>query len=115
MKQNSKSQAVHSSNTFVGGSTVKPDCSRHTKEVAGITDMKLLAEKIGDLHYKTLSTLLYHLSDKLYADGLKDFNAGRTNLSNKLFEAQMSIQRSHQHIEQAWKVSQPFMPRNEGK
>jgi len=28
MKQNSKSQAGHSSNTLVGGSTVKPDVSR---------------------------------------------------------------------------------------
>ena len=99
----------------VGGSTVKPNCKRHLKEVAGITDMKVLAEMIGDLHYETLSTLLYHLSDKVYADGQKDFVNGRTKLSHFLFEAQIKIHSAHQKIEQAWKISQPFMPRNEGK
>jgi CHAD domain-containing protein len=95
--------------------SVSPDCSRHTKEVAGITDMKLLAEMIGDLHYESLSTLLYHLSDKVYADGQKDFVNGRTKLSHFLFEAQIKIHSAHQKIEQAWKISQPFMPRNEGE
>ena len=109
---NSDVSAENGTKPHVASSTAKPDCSRHKKEVAGVSDMKLLAEMIGDLHYESLSTLLYHLSDKLYADGLKDFNAGRTSLSNKLFEAQMSIHRSHQFIEQAWKVSKPFM--NEG-
>lgn len=85
------------------------NCSEHKKEVAGISNMKELANLIGDLHYETLSTLLYHLSDKMYHDGRKDFCAGRTNLSHFLFEAQLSLHRSHQHIEQAWKISQPFM------
>lgn len=85
------------------------NCSKHKKEVAGISDMKALAEMIGDLHYESLSNLLYHLSDKIYRDGQKDFNAGRTNISHFLFEAQKDTHRAHQHIEQAWKISKPFM------
>ena len=90
----------------VGGSTVKPDCKRHLKEVAGITDMKILAEMIGDLHYETLSTLLYHLSNKVYTDGQKHFVNGRTKLSHFLFESQIKIHSAHQNIEQAWKMSE---------
>ena len=86
------------------------DCSNHKKEVAGISDMKVLAEMIGDLHYDSLSTLLYHLSDKVFHDGKKDFDAGRTRLAQALFEAQQTLHRSHQHIDKAYKHSKPFMP-----
>lgn len=71
--------------------------------------MQVLAEIIGDLHYESLSTLLYHLSDKFYKDGQKDFVGGRTAMAEQLFEAQMSAHRLHQCIEQAWKISKPFM------
>ena len=85
------------------------DCSKHKKEILGCTDMKVLAEMIGDLHYQQLALLLYHLSDKIYYDGKKDFNAGRTNLAKYLFKAQISVHESHTHIEEAWKISKPFM------
>jgi hypothetical protein len=85
------------------------DCSKHKKEVAGVSDMKVLAEMIGDLHYQSLSELLYHLSNKIYADGEKDFANGRTTLSHYLFEAQINIHLAYQKIEQAWKISKPFM------
>jgi len=39
-----------------------PDCSQHKKEVAGILDMKVLAEMIGDLHYETLAEFLNSLA-----------------------------------------------------
>lgn len=85
------------------------DCSKHKKEIAGISDMKELAEMIGDLHYDSLSTLLYYLSDKLFFDGKKDFDAGRIQLAEKLFEAQRTVHRSHQHIDKASKLCEPFM------
>ena len=86
------------------------DCSEHKKEVAGISDMKVLAEAIGDLHYETLSDLLYYLSDKFFWDGKKDFDNGRTKLSGHLFEAQMKVHSAHKSIYQAFHVSKPFMP-----
>jgi CHAD domain-containing protein len=85
------------------------DCSRHSKQVAGIADMKFLAEAIGDLHYEQLSLLLYHLSDKFFHDGKKDEREGRTQLSSSLFKAQLSTHRAHQHIDEAWKISKPFI------
>jgi hypothetical protein len=85
------------------------NCSNHKKDVCGISDMEVLAELIGDLHYENLSRLLYHLSNKVYEDGQKDFGAGRTKLSHFLFEAQMEIYSAHQKIEEAWKISKPFM------
>lgn len=89
------------------------DCSQHKKEVAGISDMKVLAEMIGNLHYESLAHLLYHLSDKLYEDGKKDFHAGRTQLARELFKAQLSVHEAHTEIEQAWKLSKPFMTKKQ--
>jgi hypothetical protein len=85
------------------------DCSRHSKQVAGISDMKLLAEAIGDLAYPELSLLLYHLSDKFYYDGRKDAAGGRKKLAQALYDAQLAVHRAHQHIDQAAKISEPFM------
>ena len=62
------------------------DCSQHKKEVAGITDMGKLAKLIGELHYETLEELLAQLANKLHEDAKKDLQAGRTELSDKLFD-----------------------------
>lgn len=35
------------------------DCKNHKKEVAGISDMKVLAEAIGDLHYEALAEVVW--------------------------------------------------------
>jgi len=43
----------------------------HKKEVLGESDMKVLAEKIGDLHYETLSEFICELSDKLFINSRK--------------------------------------------
>lgn len=53
------------------------DCSKHKKEVLGCSDMKQLAEMIGDLHYESLEIFLRELKRKLEADGRKDFEEGR--------------------------------------
>lgn len=85
------------------------DCSQHKKNLFGEADMKVVAEAIGDLHYETLSDLLYHLSSKLYEDGKKDFQAGRTQVSHYLFLAQMRVHAAHHSIHEAWEISKPFM------
>ncbi len=85
------------------------DCSNHKKEVAGISDMRQLAEMIGDLHYKTLSDLLDCLGDKLWADASKDQGDGRSLLAGNLNCASVDIHRARYHIDKAWQISKPFM------
>lgn len=87
----------------------KPDCSQHKRDIAGITDMKHLAEMIGDLHYETLSTLLNNLQQKLQSDAEKDFKAGRVKLSAELRNAGLKIDGAWWHIYNAWEISEPFM------
>ena len=85
------------------------DCSKHKKEVAGITDMKVLAEMIGDLHYETLEELLGRLGTKLYLDGLNDRSHGRQLLGYALTDASDAMYKSAKHIAEAWHISKPFM------
>jgi hypothetical protein len=93
-------------NTPIGG---EPDCSRHKKEIAGISDMKVLAEMIGDLHYEAFRDLLYHLYKKVDADANRDNEADREKLAAALQYAGMSIFESALRIEKVWKISEPFM------
>lgn len=85
------------------------DCSKHKKEVAGISDMKELAEMICDLHYETLAELFGLLSAKLYVDGLKDFQNGREKLGTTLIDAAVEVSYATKLIFQAWQISKPFM------
>ena len=87
----------------------KSNCANHKRDIAGITDMKQLAEMIGDLHYETLSKLLHHLSDKLWKDHVKDANKGRINIAGELNDASMCIDEAYRFIEKAWQISKPFM------
>ena len=85
------------------------DCSKHLRTVAGVGDMKLLAEMVGDLHYATLEEFFTHLCDKLMQDSMKDNNAGREQLAEKLIEASCSISHAEHCIKQAWQISKPYM------
>ncbi len=88
------------------------NCSKHQKEILGVTDMKELAEMIGDLHYETLSELLYQISKKIKIDGIKDTEAGREKLGQSLYIASRFLISARDQIEQSWQISKPFM---EGK
>jgi hypothetical protein len=91
------------------------DCSRHSKQVAGISDMKILAEAVGELHYETLSQFLVELSIKIYRDGKHDGDEGREQLADSLMEAQYKISEASGRIYRAWQISKPFMkPENNG-
>lgn len=85
------------------------NCSRHSKQVAGIVDMKLLAENIGDLHYETLSEFMIQLRDKLYDDSAKDREAGRKQIAEQLYLASHKTWEAFTHIRKAWEISKPFM------
>ena len=85
------------------------DCSKHKKEVAGISDMKELAEMIGDLHYETLQELLKQLAFKLSRDAGNDMEEGRMKLGIALLDASLNTLKVFRSIEQAWQISKPFM------
>lgn len=87
----------------------KPDCSRHSKQVGGISDMKILAEAIGDLHYETLAELFNYLASKLASDAINDAKAERYALSGELNCASKHIDMVFHHIDAAWKISKPYM------
>lgn len=88
------------------------DCSKHKQEIAGITDMRLLAEMIGDLHYGTLTQLMYNLSKKIEADAKKDHEAGREKLADALQYSGMSIFETALRIEKVWNICKPIMDNN---
>jgi len=85
------------------------NCSNHKKEVAGISDMKLLAEMIGDLHYEALAEFLLRLREKLGDDAKIDADGNRTLLSNKLWLASGGIYTAYVNIVIASSISKKFM------
>ena len=85
------------------------DCSKHKKEVCGISDMKVLAEAIGDLHYLSLTQLLYELSNKFHSDAERDNEAGREKLASALQYTGMGLLEAALRVEKVWKICQPFM------
>lgn len=85
------------------------DCSNHKKEVAGVSDMKVLAEMIGNLHYETLAELFQHLSKKIFQGAEKDAKAKRLALSSILYDLNYELNVCHRLADRAWKISKPFM------
>lgn len=78
------------------------NCYNHKKEVCGISDMKVLAEMISDLHYETLAELFKQLSIKISLDGDRDFDSGKKSLGNKLISAGNEIGSAAYYINRAW-------------
>lgn len=86
-----------------------PDCSQHKKEIAGISDMKVLAEMIGDLHYETLTDFLHQLAIKINLDGVNDTNSGRKELGRHLYFASTHLESAFECIQECCIISKPFM------
>lgn len=84
-------------------------CLKHKKEVAGISDMKVLAEMIGDLHYGTLTELLSNLEQKITKDGKGHVLAGRIDLGLCLTNLAVEIWSASKYAEGACEISKPFM------
>lgn len=88
------------------------DCSNHKKEVAGITDMKVLAEMIGDLHYETLTEFIKQLALKMKIDSIQDEDNGRVKLGGSLYMCHYELINAWRWMDLSWKVSKPFMNNN---
>lgn len=85
------------------------NCSKHKKSVGEYTDMKKLAEDIGDLHYETLAEFFVHLTEKFERDADKDYKAKRYKLATELYGAAEHTQHVGGFIGFAWEISEPYM------
>jgi uncharacterized protein YbcC (UPF0753/DUF2309 family) len=88
------------------------NCSNHKKDIAGITDMKVLAEMIGDLHYESLAELMNHLASKFHEDYFRDFEAGKLEVAKGLLWIYHAMHKASYGAEIVWKISKPFMKEN---
>ena len=88
---------------------VQPDCANHKKDLFGETDMKKVAEAIGDLHYETLVDLAEQLKSKLLRDSWADRMAGRKKLGDALEAASKQIAIARVYLFDALVISKQFM------
>ncbi len=88
------------------------NCSKHRKDILGESDMKVLAEMIGDLHYEALASLFKELGKKLQQDSRNDWKNKKTQLSNRLKIASNCLKGAYVVITEAWQISKPFMENN---
>lgn len=84
-------------------------CEQHKKEVAGISDMKVLAEMIGDLHFEAMAELYKHLAGKHWMDSFKDANDGKKDVAAQLKYIHHAMVIAGYGAERAWQISKPFM------
>lgn len=91
----------------------KPDCGNHKKDLFGHTDMKEVAEAIGDLHYETLTILITEIGNKIGEDERRDAKAGRKQLAAHLFIASEHLKSAAFDINKALEISKPFMKKED--
>lgn len=99
----------------VGVSGCRWDCSRHKKDLFGQTDMRVVAEAIGDLNYETLAELIGHLCEKVYQDAQKDKEGGRKLLSQELLIVSQKFDSAACGLQRVLGISRPFMNNKGGK
>jgi len=84
-------------------------CSNHRKDLFGRSDMKVVAEAIGDLHYEAMVELFDNLTLKFRKDGIKDIDGERVDIGDILLQSSGITFRLAKKIRVAWKISKPFM------
>lgn len=88
------------------------NCSKHKKEVCGVSDMKVLAEMITSMHYQSLAELYRHMGGSLKFDAFKDRHntaKPKPRLADALWIAGDHLEVAAEVIEKAWQISKPFM------
>lgn len=74
-----------------------------------------LAAEIGDLRYDSLEIFLSLLSDKIMQDSTKDAERKRSKLAKSLESCSKELKKATKNIEEAWRISKPFMKPEELK
>lgn len=68
-----------------------------------------LAEDIGDLRYDALADFLALLAAKMHNDAVADEGRKRYKLAESLHECGRAIAESKVAVDEAWRISEPFM------
>ncbi len=84
-------------------------CENHKKEIAGITDMKVLAEMIENLHYESQADFLNHYCALTKERSINDRKEWKPRLANFLDAASNNLGFAAEQIKGAWQISKPFM------
>lgn len=88
---------------------LKDACLKHKKDVAGISDMKVLAEMIVNLHYESHAELYKHLTISYREAAHDDWAAGNKELANILHEISYRLYQTQPLADKLWQISKPFM------
>ena len=89
---------------------LNPNCEKHLIKVTNYNGtLEELANDIAGLRYDKMSNLLEWLGMKIQDDAVKDYEAGRTDLSVNLGLAAISIKDAEKFTSRAWVISKPFM------
>lgn len=71
--------------------------------------MEELAVDLANLRYDALANLLRGVAKKLNEDGVKDWNAGRTQLGMSLFAMGNWLIDGAKAVDHLWKICEPHM------
>jgi hypothetical protein len=81
----------------------------HPTDIEYPGGFKKLAEDLGNLRYDVLNKFLNYLSSQIARDSIGDSLRKRVKLSARLHKASNLILYAAHEIEEAWKISAPYM------
>lgn len=84
------------------------NCSQHKKEVAGISDMKVLAQMVRMLHHEARAIFIDEFSKEISMEGLEDEKL-KPQLAEQLFMVSGYLAKAAVHSKFVWQISKPFM------
>ena len=85
------------------------NCSQHKKEVAGISDMKVLAGMIESMSYEQHPILFKELAKRYKERSRKDWKEGKIQLSIRGNAIGQLLKSAFVPANEMWQISKPFM------
>ena len=85
---------------------------KHPINIKGYNEIEDCARAIADLRYDKLAQFLESLSNHLHKDGVKDGNAGRTQLGKALNESSYQMTCASDSMKEIWDLCEPHMKKN---
>ena len=71
-----------------------------------------IGRAIGRMRFDAMAELLLALATELHEQGLGDVQAKRFKLYRQVYAAAMSIKHARVSIQEAWRISEPFMKKS---
>lgn len=91
------------------------DCSQHTKEVAGISDMEVLAEMIENMSYEQHPKLFKELAKRYKERSRSDWKEGKVQLSIRGKAISNLLKYAYVPANEMRQISKPFMAKTTKK